>query len=68
MLIEAPFLSLEKIIIPRKGEKEDVPSAKENNILKGTLQLEKNGDIAVIVPNDSEESLGIDNKAIIYKL
>ncbi|XP_055932260.1 nose resistant to fluoxetine protein 6-like [Argiope bruennichi] len=63
MLVEAPMMSLEKIIL-RKGDKktEDPSLARSNSILKGTLKPEKNGDIAFIVVSDSDKSLGKDNE------
>ncbi|GFY53418.1 nose resistant to fluoxetine protein 6 [Trichonephila inaurata madagascariensis] len=69
MLIESPLMSLEKIMFGKSEKKtEDSSIVKNNSVLKGTLKSEKNGDIAVMVHNDSNESLGIDNTAVVYKL
>ncbi|CAL1275765.1 unnamed protein product [Larinioides sclopetarius] len=69
MLVEAPLMSLEKIIFRKNEKKADQPALiKNRSILKGTLKAEKNGDIATIVHNDSDESLGIENIAVVYKL
>lgn len=63
-------MALEKIIFPRgEGKKKESSSiVSDNNILKGTLKSEKNGDIAAIVSKTEEEPMGIDNKCIVYKL
>ncbi|GFU16713.1 nose resistant to fluoxetine protein 6 [Nephila pilipes] len=69
MLVEAPLMSLEKIMFGKKEKKtEDSSIIKNNSILNGTLRTEKNGDIAVMVHNDCDESMGIDNTAVVYKL
>ncbi|GIY97382.1 nose resistant to fluoxetine protein 6, partial [Caerostris extrusa] len=66
LLIESPLMSLEKIMFKRDEKKDEDPSFKKSSsILKGTLKAEKGGDIAVIVHNGSNESLGIDNKAMM---
>lgn len=69
MLIEAPFMAMEKIILPKQEKNaENRCPVKQSSILKGTLKLEKNGDIAAIVPKTDEEMGGIDNKCIVYRL
>lgn len=68
MLIEAPFMALEKIIFPPKKKAETNCVVKQNGILNGSLKTEKNGDIASIVPKTDEESGGIDNKCVVYRL
>ncbi|XP_054710343.1 nose resistant to fluoxetine protein 6-like [Uloborus diversus] len=69
MLVEAPTLALEKILIPRNEKKsKDSTLVQDNSVLKGTLTTEKDGSIAVILPAVSEESLGVDNKAVVYRL
>lgn len=68
MLIEAPFMALEKIILPRGEKKDEDTFKKQNNFLNGSLKVEKNGDISAIVPKTDEELGGIDNKCIVYKL
>lgn len=69
MLIEAPFMALEKIILPQDRKTENNNSfVKGNSIMNGSLKTEKNGDIAAIVPKTDEELGGIDNKCIVYKL
>ncbi|KAG8200755.1 hypothetical protein JTE90_022356 [Oedothorax gibbosus] len=71
MLVESPLMALEKIMFNKRGDKPNNDTAaigKKNGILNGTLYTEKNGDIAVIVPNGSDESLGVDNNAVVYKL
>lgn len=71
MLIEAPFMALEKIILPSQEKKAENNNSfvKENGIMnRSSLKVEKNGDIAAIVPKMDEESGGIDNKCIVYRL
>ncbi|XP_042897471.1 nose resistant to fluoxetine protein 6-like [Parasteatoda tepidariorum] len=69
MLVESPLMSLEKIFLNRDSRKRDEEApVRKNSVLNGTLKTEKNGDIASIVPIDSEDSMGVDNAAIVYRL
>ncbi|GIZ02290.1 nose resistant to fluoxetine protein 6 [Caerostris extrusa] len=58
MLVEAPFMSLEKIIFRRgDGKTQDTAFVNNRNNLNGSLKVEKNGNIAVIIHTDSSRSI-----------
>lgn len=61
-------MSLEKIIFNKEKKSESSSPIKGNICLKGSFKSDKNGDISAIVPKTDEESGGIDNKCVVYKL
>lgn len=71
MLVEAPFLALEKVILPRDEKKNTDRFKDANPIANGDLKISKNGDISTIVHmshNNFQEFGGTENRTFVYKL
>lgn len=68
MLIEAPFLTLEKIFLRRENGTESNPLSKEIFYLNESFKPEKNEDVSGKISKADEESGEVENSCAVYNL